>query len=83
MKHVFLMLAFTLSVMGVNAQTVDKDKLEDKKWNLKGVSGLNVSQTAVSNWSAGGENAMAGTVYLNGELLRKSGNWLWSNYMVL
>ena len=83
MKHVFLMLAFTLSVMGVNAQTVDKDKLEDKKWNLKGVSGLNVSQTAVSNWSAGGENAMAGTVYLNGELLRKSGNWLWSNYLVL
>lgn len=61
----------------------DKGKLEDGKWNLKGVTGLNVSQTTVSNWSAGGENAMSGTAYLNGSLARKSGNWLWSNALAL
>ena len=36
-----------------------------------------MSQTAVSNWSAGGENSFAGNAYLNGSLTHKSGNWLW------
>ena len=75
MKH--LLLTLTIVAQG------DKDKLEDGKWNLKGVTGLNLSQTAVTNWSAGGENTMAGTAYLNGSLTRKSGNWLWSNALVL
>lgn len=82
MKHLLLTLTIVALAVNVYAQG-DKDKLEDGKWNLKGVTGLNLSQTAVSNWSAGGENTMAGTAYLNGSLTRKSGNWLWSNALVL
>ena len=82
MKQLFFTVAFFILAMGVYAQN-DKDKLEDGKWYLKGVTGLNASQTAVSNWSAGGENAMAGTSYLNGSLVRKSGIWLFSNALAL
>ncbi len=82
MKHFLLAIVFLGLTIGANAQD-DKDKLEDGKWNLKGVAGVNISQTSVSNWSAGGENAMAGTAYLNGSLVRKSGNWLFSNALAL
>jgi hypothetical protein len=75
-------MASALSILAVFAQD-NKDKLEDGKWYLKGVTGINASQTTVSNWSAGGENALAGTAYLNGSLTRKSGNWLWSNALAL
>lgn len=83
MKKVIFTLILVASALTVYAQEKEKQKLEDGKWNLKGVTGLNISQTAVSNWSAGGENAMAGTAYLNGSLVRKSGNWLWSNALAL
>lgn len=82
MKEILLSLFFVIPMLSLFAQG-DKGKLEDGKWNLKGVTGLNVSQTTVSNWSAGGENAMSGTAYLNGSLARKSGNWLWSNALAL
>ena len=49
---------------------------------MKGVSGLNLSQTAMTNWSAGGENSIAGNAYLNGSLTHKSGNWLWMTTLV-
>lgn len=82
MKRLFLIALLGLSVIGVRAQD-DKEELVDGKWNLKGVTGLNMSQTAVKNWSAGGENALAGNIYLNGSLTRKSGNWLWTNTLAL
>ena len=82
MKHLFFAI-FIASALCVSAQTDDQDKLIDGKWNLKGVTGINASQTSVSNWSAGGENALAGTAYLNGSLIRKSGNWLFSNALAL
>ncbi len=82
MKRLLLIASFIGATLGTYAQD-DKDKLEDGKWYLKGVTGLDISQTAVSNWAAGGENAMAGRAYLNGSLQRKSGNWLWSNALVL
>ncbi|MBK5722372.1 DUF3078 domain-containing protein [Dysgonomonas sp. Marseille-P4677] len=82
MRIFLLTIIFVALAMGVQGQD-EKDKLVDGKWTLKGVTGVNLSQTAVSNWSAGGENAMAGTAYLNGTLVRKSGNWLFSNALAL
>ncbi|NDV79902.1 DUF3078 domain-containing protein [Dysgonomonas sp. 511] len=83
MRHLLAGLLLITCSLGVFAQDKEKDKLEDGKWYLKGVTGLNISQTALSNWSAGGENSVAGTAYLNGALQRKSGNWLWSNSLAL
>ena len=49
----------------------------------EGVTGVNMSQTAMTNWSAGGENSVAGNAYLNGSLTHKSGDWLWVTNLVL
>ena len=83
MKRLLFIALFAFSISAIYAQDAKKDELEDGKWYLKGVTGINASQTAMSNWSAGGENSMAGMVYLNGSLQRKSGNWLWSNALSL
>lgn len=81
-KQVSCVFLFLLLAGVLHAQA-DEQGYVDGKWVLSGVSGLNLSQTALSNWSAGGENAVAGNAYLNGKLLRKSGNWLWQNTLVL
>lgn len=82
MKKVFFTTILILTGVVVSAQTDEQGYL-DGAWELKGVTGVNLSQTALSNWSAGGENSVAGNFYLNGSLKRKSGNWLWMNTLVL
>lgn len=84
MKKAFITTLLAMSVLSIYAQ--DKEKEEDpfpEAWKLKGITGINASQTSLSNWSAGGENSMAGTAYLNGSLNKKTGNWLWSNALSL
>jgi hypothetical protein len=86
MKHLLVALVLAGSFISVCARTeitVEKDTLKDGVWYLNGVTGLNLSQTALSNWSAGGESSYAGNLYLNGTLVRKSGNWLWANALAL
>lgn len=82
MKRLLLAGLALLATMAIYAQTDDQGYV-DGAWVLSGVTGVNISQTALSNWSAGGENSMAGNVYLNGSLLRKRGNWLWQNTLVM
>ena len=82
MKRTFLMIAFAALATIAYSQT-DYKGYEEGKYVLKGVSGLNLSQTAMTNWSAGGENSVAGNAYLNGSLTHKNGNWLWVTNLVL
>ena len=82
MKRIYLMILFATLATIVSAQTDDKGYKEGA-WVLKGVTGINMSQTAMTNWSAGGENSIAGNAYLNGSLTHKSGNWLWVTNLVL
>lgn len=80
MKKLALVLTISLQFFASFAQ----DKTEEvKPWAYKGVTGINFSQTALSNWAAGGENSVAGNAYFNGSLIHKSGNWLWENNLVL
>lgn len=76
MKRRWLVIFLTAMAMVVHAQTDAKGYIEGA-WVLKGVTGINMSQTAMANWSAGGENSIAGNAYLNGSLTHKRGNWLW------
>ena len=82
MKRIFFMTLFVALTTITYSQTDDKG-YEEGKWVLKGVTGLNLSQTAMSNWSAGGENSVAGNAYLNGALTHKSGDWLWVTNLAL
>lgn len=76
MKHFILISLLVCASTVMYGQTDDKG-YENGKWVLKGVVGLNLSQTAMSNWAAGGENSVAGNAYLNSSLIHKRGNWLW------
>lgn len=76
MKRAIFMIGFAALATSGYSQTDDKGYVEGK-WVLKGVTGVNMSQTAMSNWSAGGENSIAGNAYVNGSLTHKSGDWLW------
>ena len=67
---------------GALAQADEQGYVEGA-WDLNGVTGINLSQTTLVNWSAGGENSMAGNIYLNGSLKHKTGDWLWVNTLVL
>lgn len=82
MKRIYIVMLFAALATITYAQTDDKGNQEGA-WVLKGVTGLNMSQTAMANWSAGGENSIAGNAYLNASLTHKKGNWLWVTNMVL
>lgn len=82
MKRTCLMMLFAALSAIAYSQTDDKG-YEEGKWVLKGVTGVNLSQTAMTNWAAGGENSVAGNAYLNGSLTHKKGNWLWVTNLVL
>lgn len=82
MKRKYLMLLCAFLAVNVYAQTDDKGYKEGA-WVLDGVTGVNLSQTAMSNWAAGGENTVAGNAYLNGSLTHKNGKWLWVTNLVL
>ncbi|NDV69733.1 DUF3078 domain-containing protein [Dysgonomonas sp. 25] len=82
MKKFFLIVTLFVTTLCAAAQDKTEEDV-DGKWILDGVTGLNISQTSFSNWSGGGENSLAGNIYLNGSLKRKSGNWLWVNTLAL
>lgn len=82
MKRFLSVCSLSLLTVLAFSQT-DENGYKEGAWDLKGVTGINLSQTTLSNWSAGGENAVAGNAYLNGTLKRKSGHWLWMNTLVL
>lgn len=76
-------LLFCLPILAIAQDKKEQEEYVDGEWVLKGVTGINLSQTAISNWAAGGESSIAGNAYLNGSLLRKMGNWLWQSLLVL
>lgn len=80
MKRIYIVMLFAALATITYAQTDDKG-YQEGAWVLKGVTGLNMSQTAMANWSAGGENSIAGNAYLNASLTHKKGNWLWVTNM--
>ena len=72
-----LLLIATLFSITLFAQ----EKTEEAKspWSYKGITGLNFSQTSFTNWSEGGENSVAGNVYLNASLNYVHNKVSWTN----
>ncbi len=82
MKRIFIIAIAVFSAIQLSAQT-EADSTNVKNWKLSGSAGINFSQTSFSNWSAGGDNAVAGNALLNAGLDYKKGHWLWQNTLVL
>lgn len=52
-------------------------------WTYSGVTGLNITQIALNNWTSGGDNAIAWIISGNFGALYKSGNWKLDNNLKL
>ena len=48
-------------------------------WSASGVVGLNLSQVAFSNWSQGGDNSIAFTIFGDFGFVYLSPDWKWDN----
>ncbi len=82
MKKLFIAFSLlTLTAGQVVAQT-DSAPTETPSWKISGVSGLNLSQTSLTNWAAGGENSVAWNLYLNASANYKKDNWSWDNALI-
>ena len=53
MKRIYIVMLFAALATITYAQTDDKG-YQEGAWVLKGVTGLNMSQTAMANWSSHG-----------------------------
>lgn len=61
------------------ASTVMAQDAPASNWTKKTVSGINLSQTSLSNWAAGGENSVSWNIYLNSMANYKKDRWSWDN----
>lgn len=77
MKRLSIIFLIAFSVNSL-AQDVP-DSLLKQGWNMTGVVGLNLSQTAFSNWAQGGTNALAFAVYTNLGGIYYNFPWKWKN----
>ena len=50
-------------------------------WKVKGTVGLGLSQVALSNWAAGGENSFAGTAFFRMSAELRQGKNDWGNFL--
>jgi Protein of unknown function (DUF3078) len=74
-----LLLAFGVSLFAED----DPPPPPQKTWLPSGVAGLNLSQLALENWSQGGEEALAFTLYSNFGVDYFSNPWSFTNKLKL
>ena len=68
------------------AQTAPQDTTtipQDTIWKVSGGVGLSLNQVALSNWSAGGQNSLAGNATFDFKADYKKGKWKWDNLVHL
>lgn len=82
-KQLFtLALALCAAVSAFSQEATPEAEAPVQHWKLSGVSGLNLSQTSLTNWAAGGENSVAWNLYLNASANYKKDKWSWDNALV-
>jgi len=77
LKKLFLVIAL-LYATSLFAKTIP-DSLLKEGWNMSGNVGVNLSQTAFSNWAQGGSNSLAYSIFTNMEGVYFSFPWKWHN----
>jgi len=72
---ILLVVIFSSSVFGQEA-----DSIPPKKWSAGGIVNINLNQTSLSNWAAGGVNSISATGLLDLHLnYKNSKNTAWDN----
>ena len=73
-------LCFLMASISNFAQQNNLDSVSN--WTKKGTFTLLFNQASFSNWIAGGENAVSGTVSINYDFNYKKGDWAWDNKII-
>lgn len=81
MEKVYTVVIFLLLSTMILAQ--DEIEKKDTLWTPKGVIGLNVSQVSFTNWTQGGENSLAFTIFTHFNLDYIGDPWTWKNNLKL
>lgn len=81
MKKIVVLFLLTILITTAKAQT-DTAKV-DPAWKLTGTASLNFVQSSFTNWSAGGNNSVAGTAGGKLNLLYKKNKVTWENNLEL
>ena len=82
MKKLFIAFSLLALTVGQIVAQTDAAPTETPSWKISGVSGLNLSQTSLTNWAAGGENSVAWNLYLNASANYKKDSWSWDNALI-
>ncbi|MDR1698761.1 MAG: DUF3078 domain-containing protein, partial [Prevotellaceae bacterium] len=61
--------------------TAQADSLQG--WHFNGAASINFSQVSLTNWTAGGENSLAGTFSAKAALSYRKNIWQWNNDLLL
>ncbi len=90
MKKIVMLFSLLLPVLLSNAQVTDAEKQLKTQvvdtvegWKSGGMINLNLSQTSLTNWAAGGQSSIAMNGLLNLHNQYKKGNELWENFLDL
>lgn len=75
-------LAAALLLAPAVAQAQEPSEAPAPKWKVGGITGLNLAQTSLTNWSAGGENSVTWNLYLNASANYKGEHWSWDNALI-
>ena len=78
-----LILGLLCATTFVHAQDAINKTSKDSTLTFSGISGLNFSQVALSNWNGGGNNALSIAALLDLQLKKKTTNYTWTNNLSL
>lgn len=78
MKKLFIIVVLLTTF--ASAQDV-ADSLLKQGWNPSGVVGINLSQIAFKDWTQGGTNALAYTLFSNFGVIYFDNPWKWRTYL--
>lgn len=76
----FIIIVLTIIPSILFTQT---DSLPKSNWSTSAITGLNISQIALSNWTQGGDNSLAWTFFSKVDVLYSSNPWALKNNLKL
>ncbi|WP_340064366.1 DUF3078 domain-containing protein [Ascidiimonas aurantiaca] len=82
MKKQLWTICFLAVVVSAQAQSTNEEDEPKDGWSAAGNVSFLLNQAAFSNWIAGGENNISGTLGLNYDFNYKKGDWNWDNKVI-
>ncbi len=63
-------------------QTPKNDSIPPSPWNMSGKFNFTFNQSSFTNWTAGGESSLSGTILINYDINYNKGRWHWDTKLL-